>query len=159
VCDGYNTMGKVNPPLREQRDVEALRLGIADGTITVLGTDHAPHSQDEKALPFEEAPFGFVGLESALPLYAEALVSTGLISWARLIALLTIEPAKLCGLDVSGLGKLAVGGPADIAVIDPDATWTLSKETLAGRSWNTPFLGRVLKGRAKHTIVGGLVRK
>lgn len=159
VCDGYNTMGKVNPPLREQRDVEALRLGIADGTITVLGTDHAPHSQDEKALPFEEAPFGFVGLESALPLYAEALVATGLISWARLIALLTIEPAKLCGLDVSGLGKLAVGGPADVTVIDPDASWTLSKETLAGRSWNTPFLGRVMKGRAKHTIVAGLVRK
>ena len=159
VCDGYNTMGKVNPPLREKRDVDALRLGIADGTITILGTDHAPHSQDEKALPFEEAPFGFVGLESALPLYAEALVDSGLISWARLITLMTFEPAKLCGLDVLGLGKIAVGGPADLTVIDPEERWTLTKDTLAGRSWNTPFLGRALKGRAKHTIVGGVIRK
>lgn len=158
ACDNYNTMGKVNPPLREQRDVDALRLGIADGTITVLGTDHAPHSFDEKSLPFEEAPFGFVGLESALPLYAEALVHTGLISWARLIALLTIEPAKLCGLDALGLGKLTAGGPADVVVIDPEASWTLTRETLAGRSWNTPFLGRKLKGKARNVIAGGLVR-
>jgi dihydroorotase len=158
ACDNYNTMGKVNPPLREQRDVDALRLGIADGTITVLGTDHAPHSFDEKSLPFEEAPFGFVGLESALPLYAEALVHTGLISWARLISLLTIEPAKLCGLDTLGLGKLTAGGPADVVVIDPEASWTLTRETLAGRSWNTPFLGRKLKGKARNVIAGGVVR-
>jgi dihydroorotase len=158
VCDEYNTMGKVNPPLREKADVEALRKGVADGTITVLATDHAPHSVDEKSLPFEEAPFGLVGLESALALYAEALVETGAITWARLIALLTLEPARLCGLEARGLGMLKVGGPADITVIDPEAKWTLTEAELKGRSVNTPFLGRKLKGRAIVTIVDGEVR-
>jgi dihydroorotase len=158
VCDEYNTMGKVNPPLREKADVEALRKGVADGTITVLATDHAPHSVDEKSLPFEEAPFGLVGLESALALYAEALVETGAITWARLIALMTLEPARLCGLEARGLGMLKVGGPADITVIDPEAKWTLTEAELKGRSVNTPFLGRKLKGRAIVTIVDGEVR-
>jgi dihydroorotase len=151
-------MGKVNPPLREKADVEALRKGVADGTITVLATDHAPHSVDEKSLPFEEAPFGLVGLESALALYAEALVETGAITWARLIALMTLEPARLCGLEARGLGMLKVGGPADITVIDPEAKWTLTEAELKGRSVNTPFLGRKLKGRAIVTIVDGEVR-
>jgi dihydroorotase len=157
ACDGYATAAKVNPPLREAGDVAALREGVADGTITVLATDHAPHSADEKNLPMEEAPFGLVGLESALALYAEALVETGAIEWSRLVALLTIEPARLCGLDASGIGTLRVGGPADVTVIDPDARWTLTRETLAGASWNTPFLGRRLRGRAAVTIVGGEV--
>ncbi len=157
ACDGYDTAAKVNPPLREASDVAALRAGVADGTITVLATDHAPHSADEKHLPMEEAPFGLVGLESALALYASALVETGAIEWARLVALLTIEPARLCGLDASGIGTLRVGGPADVTVIDPDARWTLTRETLAGASWNTPFLGRRLRGRAAATIVGGEV--
>jgi dihydroorotase len=158
VCDEYNTMGKVNPPLREKADVEALRKGVADGTITVLATDHAPHSVDEKSLPFEEAPFGLVGLESALALYAEALVETGAITWPRLIALMTLEPARLCGLEARGLGMLKVGGPADITIIDPEAKWTLTEAELKGRSVNTPFLGRKLKGRAIFTIVDGEVR-
>jgi len=163
ACENYNTAAKVNPPLREWRDVKALREGVADGTITILGTDHAPHSKDEKDLPFEDAPFGLIGLESAWPLYAEALVGTGLIDWPRLIALLTIEPAKLCNLDPSrrgkdGLGVLQEGGVADLTLIDPDLTWTLSRETLAGTSWNTPFLGRELKGRAVMTMCDGLVR-
>jgi len=163
ACENYNTAAKVNPPLREWRDVKALREGVADGTITILGTDHAPHSKDEKDLPFEDAPFGLIGLESAWPLYAEALVGTGLIDWPRLVALLTIEPAKLCNLDPSrrgkdGLGVLQEGGVADLTLIDPDLTWTLSRETLAGTSWNTPFLGRELKGRAVMTMCDGLVR-
>ncbi len=163
ACENYNTAAKVNPPLREWRDVKALREGVADGTITILGTDHAPHSKDEKDLPFEDAPFGLIGLESAWPLYAEALVGTGLIDWPRLVALLTIEPAKLCNLDPSrrgkdGLGVLQEGGVADLTLIDPDLTWTLSRETLAGSSWNTPFLGRELKGRAVMTMCDGLVR-
>lgn len=158
VCDQYNTMGKVNPPLREKSDVDALRKGVADGTITVLATDHAPHGVDEKALPFEEAPFGLIGLESALSLYAEALVETGAISWKRLVTLMTVEPAKLCGLDSMGLGMLKVGGPADVSVIDPEMKWTLSRSELRGRSVNTPFLNRKLKGRTIATIVAGRVR-
>lgn len=158
ACDGYNTAAKVNPPLREWRDVRALREGIADGTITVLGTDHAPHTADEKLLPFEEAPFGLVGLDTAVPLYAEALVDSGAIDWPRLVALLTIEPARLCGLDARGLGMLAVGGPADVTVIDPALEWTVSEADFAGKSRNTPFLGRAVRGRAVATLVDGVVR-
>lgn len=157
--DGYpNPLGKVNPPLREQSDVDAVRAAVAEGVITVLGTDHAPHTRAEKELPFEEAPFGMIGLEFALPLYAEALVHSGLIDWPRLIALMTIEPAKLCGLDRIGLGRLAIGGPADVTIIDPDVEWTIAERELAGKSANTPFLGRKVRGRAVGTVVGGRVQ-
>ncbi len=158
ACDGYATNAKMNPPLREARDVEALRRGVADGTITVLATDHAPHAAHEKALAFEEAPFGIVGLETALPLYAEALVHTGLIDWARLIALMTIEPARLCGLDACGLGSLKIGGPADVTVIDPERRWAFDIANSASKSTNTPFHGRPLRGRAIATIVAGHIR-
>ncbi|GMV26223.1 MAG: dihydroorotase [Phycisphaerae bacterium] len=157
ACEGYNTLGKVNPPLREQSDIDAIRAGVADGTITVLATDHAPHSADEKALPFEEAPMGMVGLETALPLYREALVDSGAISWMRLIELMTVEPARLCGLDSMGLGRLEVGGPADVTVIDPGAEWTIEPASLVGRSKNTPFGGRRVRGAAVATIVRGEV--
>ncbi|MFN0131619.1 MAG: dihydroorotase [Phycisphaerales bacterium] len=164
ACDNYNTAAKMNPPLRESRDVEALRKGVADGTITVLATDHAPHTADEKALPFEEAPFGIIGLESALALYAEALVHSGVIDWPRLIALLTIEPARLCTLDKPAdgrpaLGGLAVGGPADVTLIDPEARWTFTGEHIKGRSCNTPFLGRPMRSRAVMTIVSGAIAR
>lgn len=158
ACDGYNTAAKMNPPLREWKDVEAIRAGVADGTITVLATDHAPHAAHEKALPFEEAPFGIIGLQTALPLYVEALIATGLIDWPRLIALMTTEPAKLCGLDGMGLGMLKVGGPADVTVIDPEAEWTIRAAELPGLSKNTPFDGRRARGRAVMTIVAGEVR-
>jgi dihydroorotase len=157
---GFNTMTKMNPPLRERDDVAALVQGVADGTITILATDHAPHTDAEKAQPFEDAPFGIIGLESALPLYAEALVTSGAITWPRLIALLTIEPARLCGLDTLGLGKLAVGGPADVTLIDPERRWSLTRSDLAGRCANTPFVegqaaARELVGRAVATLCGG----
>ncbi|MEM1185403.1 MAG: dihydroorotase [Planctomycetota bacterium] len=149
---------KMNPPLREQADVDALRQAVADDVLTVLATDHAPHTADEKNAPFADAPFGIIGLELALPLYAEALVHSGLIDWPRLIALMTTEPAKLCNLDRLGLGELKVGGPADITIIDPDAEWTVSPDTLAGKSVNTPFMVRTLKARAIRTICRGVAR-
>ncbi len=158
ACDGYNTSAKMNPPLREERDVMALREGVADGTITVLATDHAPHALHEKDVPFEEAAFGIIGLQTALPLYVEALVATGLIDWPRLIALMTIEPAKICGLDAIGLGRLELGGPADLTIIDPEATWTIAPDSMPGKSKNTPFAGRAVKSRVTHTIVAGVVR-
>lgn len=159
-CEGFNTAAKMNPPLRLDSDVQALRAGVADGTITVLATDHAPHTADEKSAPFEDAPFGIIGLETAMPLYAAALVETGLIDWPKLIELVTINPAKLCNLDRSrrggeGLGELFVGGPADVTVYDPAASWTVSESTLAGKSANTPFMGWKLTGRARLTIVDG----
>lgn len=157
ACDHYNTLAKVNPPLREKSDIAALIKGVADGTITVLGTDHAPHSAEEKSLPFEDAPMGLVGLETALPLFAEALVGSGAISWPRLIALMTIEPARLCGLDALGLGSIAKGQIADLTLIDPKAKWTLDPASMVGKSKNTPFGGRRLTGRAVATFVGGVV--
>ncbi len=157
ACDNYDTTAKMNPPLRTRSDTDALRAGVADGTITVLATDHAPHSADEKALPFENAPFGIIGLETALALYAEALITTGAIDWPRLIWLLTVGPADLCGLGAMGLGRLSVGGPADVTLIDPELEWTITRDDLRGRSSNTPFLGRRVQGRAVGTIVGGKV--
>lgn len=165
ACDGYNTSAKVNPPLREEKDVKALREGVADGTITILATDHAPHSRDEKSLPFEEAPMGLIGLQTALPLYAEALIATRLIDWPRMVALMTIEPARLCNLDsrvVDGkceayLGQLREGGVADVTIIDPDAAWTIRASELPGMSKNTPFDGRGVRARATMTIVAGRI--
>ncbi|MBX3355922.1 MAG: dihydroorotase [Phycisphaeraceae bacterium] len=155
ACEGYNPQAKMNPPLRGSADVEALRKGVADGTITVLATDHAPHTSSEKARDFAAAPFGIIGLECALPLYAKALVETGLIEWPRLIALMTIEPARLCGLDRMGLGTLSVGGPADITVIDPALKWTIDVASFKSLSRNCPFDGWSVTGRAIKVLVGG----
>lgn len=157
-CDGFNTAAKVNPPLRTAADRDAIRQAVADGVITHLATDHAPHTADAKRRPFEQAPFGLIGLESALPLYAMALVENGLITWPRLIELMTINPARLCNLDRRGLGALTVGGPADVTIIDPDRSWTLTPDELRGKSANTPFMGWDLTSRATHTIVGGRLK-
>lgn len=153
---GLNTNAKMNPPLREPADLAAIREAVADGTITVLATDHAPHAPEEKAAPFELAPFGIVGLETALSLYAQALVEPGVLTWPRLIRLLTLGPAELCNLH--DLGRIRVGGPADLTLIDPDAPWTISPADLHGLSANTPFLGRHVRARVVCTIVAGVVR-
>lgn len=148
---------KMNPPLREWDDVLALRQGVADGVITVLATDHAPHTADEKNRPMASAAFGIIGLEIALALYAEALVHPGLMTWERMIALMTIEPARLSGLDGRGLGTLAEGGPGDVTVIDPEHEWVIGESDLVGKSRNTPFLGTAVRGRAMATITGGRI--
>ena len=158
ACDGWKTNAKMNPPLREATDVQALRAGIAEGVITVLATDHAPHTTHEKNVPFEQAPFGIVGIETALPLYAEALIESGVIDWPRMIAMMTIEPARLCALDARGVGSLQVGGPADVTVIDPTYQWTIDATAFKSKSENTPFLGRSVTGRAAMTIVSGEIR-
>ncbi len=152
------TMAKMNPPLREQSDIDALKQGIADGIITILATDHAPHTNDEKRNPMSDAPFGIIGLESALGLYHKALVESGVIDWPKLIELLTINPARLCGLDTIGLGKIEAGGPADLTLIDPDCQWTLGSSDLVGKSQNTPFLGWTMGTRSIMTMVGGEIR-
>jgi dihydroorotase len=151
-----DTMAKVNPPVREQSDIDAVRRAVSEGVITVLATDHAPHAAHEKALPFEEAPMGLVGLETALALYVQALVETGVIGWMRLVEMMTVEPARLCGL--TDLGALRVGGPADITIIDPDRPWTIRATELVGPSRNTPFDGWSVRGRAVATIVAGEVK-
>lgn len=155
ACDGYNTLAKMNPPLRTRRDIDQLKEGIADGSITVLATDHAPHPMDRKALDFAAAPFGISLLDCALPLYIKALIDDGVIDWPRLTAMLTIEPARLTGLDALGLGRLAVGGPADITVIDPDLEWSIRTAEFKSAGRNCPFDGWSVRGRAVATFVGG----
>lgn len=157
ACDGYDTAAKMNPPLRTWDDVEALRCAVADGTLSVLATDHAPHTEHEKDADFETAPFGIVGLDCALGLYAKALIDSGHIEWSRLIALLTIEPARLVNLDDQGVGRLEVGLPADITVIDPAMSWTIDPDEFASKGRNTPFTGVEVTGRATMTIVGGTI--
>lgn len=160
TCLDYNTNGKVNPPLRTAEDVEAVRKGVADGTITILATDHAPHTAEKKALEFDHAPFGLVGIEIALSLYAKALIETNLIDWPKLIELLTINPARLCNLDQlkKPLGSIAPGSAADVTIIDPNHEWTINPDDFKSKSTNTPFLGTKVKGRAVTVIVNGRLK-
>jgi dihydroorotase len=150
---GFDTNFKMNPPLRARADVEALIQGIADGVVTILASDHAPHCAYEKEVEFDMAPFGIVGLETELGLFIDLLVHKHkAIDLPRLIALLTIEPARLLRLD---RGTLSPGAPADVTLIDPDLEWTVDAAAFQSRSANTPFQGWQLKGRAVRTIVAG----
>jgi len=155
ACIGYDPNYKVNPPLRAAGDVEALRAGVADGTIECLASDHAPHAKEEKDLEFGLAPFGIISLECALGLYVKALVDTNLLDWPGLIARMTIGPAAITGRP---LGRLSVGAVADVTIIDPKKRWTVNVGRFASRSRNCPYHGWKLKGRAVMTIVGGVVR-
>jgi dihydroorotase len=157
ACTHYDTHAKMNPPLRESSDLAALKAGVAEGVISVLATDHAPHTPDEKLLEFEHAPFGIIGLDCALPLYIKALVEDGVIDWPRLIAMMTLNPARLVGLDACGLGRLEPGGVADVTVIDPHVEWEIDVTKFRSKSRNCPFHGWRVKGRARTVIVGGRV--
>ncbi len=149
----FDTNFKMNPPLRTERDVEELIEGIADGTITILASDHAPHCDFEKEREFDQAPFGILGLETELALFLDILVhKRKAISLSRLIELYTINPAQLLKLD---RGTLSLGAVADVTIIDPGLEWTVDKNASLSRSRNTPFHGWELKGRAVRTIVGG----
>ena len=156
ACADYDTHAKMNPPLRTQRDIDALIEGVADGTISILATDHAPHTPEEKEREFAVAPYGIIGLECALSLYIKALIDTDAIDWTRLIALMSTNGAQLCQL--GGKGHLAVGADADVTIIDPQHTWTIDPTAFAGKSRNCPFNGWEVKGRATTTIVGGDVK-
>ncbi len=152
VC-GFDTNFKMNPPLRAQADIDALIEGIADGTITILASDHAPHGTVEKEVEFDRAPFGILGLETEFGLFHHLLVEQQrAIGLPRLIELLTINPARLLKLD---RGTLSVGRPADVTLINPGLEWTVQPEKSASRSRNTPFGGWKLKGRAVRTLVAG----
>jgi dihydroorotase len=153
-CEGYDTNAKMNPPLREAEDREAIRQGLKDGTIDVIATDHAPHHYDAKEREFDDAPNGIIGLETALGLAVSELVETGLLTLPELIARMSTVPARIFGLPG---GTLAVGAPADVVVFDPKARWTVTPATFFSKSRNTPFTGRELTGRADLTIVRGQV--
>ncbi len=150
---GYNTHAKMNPPLRTNVDVQAIKEGLRDGTIDVIATDHAPHATQEKQQEFTEAPFGIVGLETALPLTL-ALVEEGVLTLESAIDKLATAPAQAFSLNA---GTLAVGAPADVAIVDPDRQWEVDPSRFRSKSRNTPFAGWKVKGRVTTTIVSGRV--
>ncbi len=151
---GRNTVFKVNPPLRSAHDTGAVLAGVRDGAIDCLATDHAPHTAEAKAGRLGEAAFGMIGLESALGVYATALVETPLMTWPELIQRMTAAPARVLGLDA---GTLAPGARADVTVIDPAARWTIDPERFASKARNCPFAGREVTGRVVRTLVGGRI--
>jgi len=150
----YDTNVKMNPPLRDAADRDAMVAGIADGSVDAIATDHAPHHADEKHVEFDHAPFGITGLETAVSLAFDRLVHAGVISLARLVALLSVNPARI--LKVPG-GSLAEGAPADLSILAPDLRVTVSAATMRSKSRNTPFDGWTLRGGVAATIVGGRV--
>ncbi len=149
----FDTNYKMNPPLRAGVDVDALLEGIADGTLSILASDHAPHAHFEKEVEFDAAPFGIIGLETELGIFLDLLVhKQARIDIARLIEMYTVEPARLLKIDA---GTLSVGAPADVTLIDPDAEWTVRVDKFESASRNSPFDGWRVKGRAVRTIVRG----
>jgi len=155
LAEGYDTNFKMNPPLRTAADVKAIREGVADGTIRFLATDHAPHCSYEKEVEFDEAPFGVVGLETALGVYLTELVHGQGMALVDVILKMTQTPSDYFAL---GRGTLKEGAVADVTVIDPERKWTVKKDQFQSKSRNTPFEGRELKGRAVFTIVDGEIR-
>ncbi|HTV47880.1 MAG TPA: dihydroorotase [Phycisphaerae bacterium] len=152
-CDGYDTNFKMNPPLRSRADVQACLEGIADGTIDALATDHAPHTREEKEVEFDKAPFGIVGLETALALYAEALVKPGLLNWQQLIEKMSAKPAAI--LRLKDRGNLLEGAIADIAIVDQNRHWKIEPDKFRSKGRNTPFAGRMVTGAVRYTLLAG----
>ena len=146
------SLAKVNPPLRTEADRQAVIEGLADGTLDLIATDHAPHTAEEKMREFVNAPSGMVGLETALALAVTNLVEPGFLSLYQLIRKMSVNPAKLYGLRA---GNIGAGSPADIVIFDPDEKWTAGAEDLHSRSANSPFIGVGLKGRVRYTVSEG----
>jgi dihydroorotase len=154
VWPNYDTNFKMNPPLRSAKDREAVIEGLVDGTLEILASDHAPHCDYEKEMEFDYAPFGITGLETELALSLMQLYHTKRLGLPELIRKFTVGPATFLGL---GKGTLAVGADADVTVMDVDRAWVFERETSASKSYNSPFYGWPLKGRAVITIVGGQI--
>ncbi len=154
-CGSYDSNFKVNPPLRGAADVLACVGGVVDGTIDCLATDHAPHTREEKELEFDKAPFGVVGLETALPLYAEALVHSGRLTWLELIRKMTANPARI--LRLGDRGSLSPGLRGDVVVFDSELRWRVDPQKFHSKGRNTPFAGRIVKGAVRYSIRAGRV--
>lgn len=152
-CADYDASFKVHPPLRTAADVDAIKEGLADGTIDAIATDHAPHTPDSKERPFDEAPPGMLGLETALAVAMSELD----LSLEAVLPLLTWRPAEIAGLSERHGGPIEVGRAANLAVYDPDLTWTVSGADFASKASNTPFEGRSLTGKVRHTVYNGEV--
>jgi len=155
ACAEYDPRYKVNPPLRQQSDVQACLEAAADGTIDCLVSDHAPHGAEAKEVEFVSAPFGMIGLESSLGVFAKALVEPGLLDWAGLIRAMTVRPAAILRLDK---GSLRPGSDADVTIIDPHRSWRIDSRQFASKSRNCPFDGMEVPAKAVVTIVGGQIK-
>jgi dihydroorotase len=152
----YDAVNKVNPPLREASDVAALRKGLADGTIDCVATDHAPHAEQEKCCEFSVARPGMLGLETALSIVVETMVRPGLLDWRGVARVMSERPAEIVGLDDQGR-PIDVGEPANLVLVDPDASWTVRGPELASLSKNTPYEAMTMQGRVTATFLRGRV--
>lgn len=150
---GFDANAKMKPPLASRRDLEEIRAGLADGTLDAIATDHAPHAPQEKERELDQAPFGIIGLETALSL-SMVLVEEGVLSWPELVRKWTENPAKIIGKKI---GRLAAGATADLTMIDPAAEWTVKETLFKSKSRNSPFIGWKMKGKASAVIVAGKV--
>ncbi|MGH9023622.1 MAG: dihydroorotase [Acidimicrobiia bacterium] len=155
ACASFDPVFKVNPPLRTAADVEELRAALSTGAIDAIATDHAPHAAHHKDVPFDEASPGMIGLETALALVLTDLVASGVIDLRRALALLSWQPAAIAGIGRSHGGPVAPGRPANLCVVDPEAPWEVRPGAMASRSSNSPYAGRKLSGRVRHTLLRG----
>ena len=154
AVEGYRTEAKMNPPLRTAQDRDAVRAGLADGTLDIIATDHAPHHYDEKEAAFADAPNGIVGLETALGVVLTHVVGGGVIDLPTMVERMSCQPARAFNLPG---GTLAVGSVADVTVFDPEAVWTVDAKAFVSKSSNTPFGGWELRGRPRYTVVDGRI--
>lgn len=154
AVEGYRTEAKMNPPLRTAQDRDAVRAGLADGTLDIIATDHAPHHYDEKEAAFADAPDGIVGLETALGVVLTHVVGEGVIDLPTMVERMSCQPARVFNLQG---GTLAVGSVADVTVFDPEAVWTVDAKAFVSKSSNTPFGGWELRGRPRYTVVDGRI--
>jgi len=152
----FDSNFKMNPPLRSQRHVDACVEALKDGTIDVIATDHAPHAVEKKMQAIDYAPFGTIGLETAVSIVVTRLVKTGILTWTQMVEKMSLNPARILGLSK---GTLQVGADADVTIIDPEKKWTVTSDSLYSKSKNSPFLGMELTGCAATVIVGGRIKK
>jgi len=154
LVQNYDPIFKVNPPLRTEKDVLALRKGLADGTIDIVGTDHAPHPTEDKDCEWQSAAFGMVGLETALSVVVKAMIESKLMSWSDLVDRMSITPAKIAGYSKHG-NQIVKGSQANLTIIDTDKTWIVDRNRLSSKSKNTPFDGMKLPSQVFHTFLNG----
>jgi dihydroorotase len=150
----YDTNAKMNPPLRGKEDVSAIKQALKEGTIDAIASDHAPHTENEKAIEFERAEFGVIGLETTLAVSITELVSPGILTWTELVQKLALNPAKILGISK---GTLGIGKDADLIVVSPDREWRVEKSGFVSKSKNSAFLGKVLRGAVEYTICAGRI--
>jgi dihydroorotase len=155
LARSYDPIFKVNPPLRSEKDVMALREALADGTIDIVATDHAPHTMESKECEWQEASFGMLGLETALSIVQKTMVDTKLMNWAQVAERLSTAPARIGGYSQQGR-NLAIGSSANLAIINPNSSWIVDRDLVASKSRNTPFHGYELPGVVTHTFFNGV---